>query len=168
MPPASFFDPVSTVLRGIARRFGLEAKLLEHRLREQWPEIAGQHVAAHTRPDQIRFKKLYLIAETSVWLQQLTYLKPMLIEKINQAAGSEIITDIVLRVGEVTTEKAEAKSEEARVASDAERLGDAPTLESVAQAEAHAASLKDPDLRARLTAVMAKALSSRTDRRSPP
>jgi hypothetical protein len=113
MPPASFLDPVSSVLHGIARRFGMEAKLLEYRLRHCWHDIAGAHVAAHTRPDQIRFKKLYLIAEDSVWLQQLTYLKPALIDKINQTAGNEIVTDIVLRVGEVNegkSKKAKGKS----------------------------------------------------------
>jgi hypothetical protein len=162
MPPA-FFDPVSSVLHGIARRFGLEAKLLEHRLREQWPEIVGEHVAAHTRPDQIRFKKLSLIAETSVWLQQLTYLKPMLIEKINHVAGGALVTDIVLRVGEITGDVGESKMQNEKGKIDERE----PTLESVAQAEAHAACLKDPDLRARLAAVMAQALSSRTDRRPP-
>ena len=101
MRPASFFAPVASILKAVAHRHGIETPLFEHRLRRRWSEIVGDQLAAHTRPDLIRFKKLYLIVENSVWLQQLTFLKPTLIEKINAAAGGPVVSDIVLRVGEL-------------------------------------------------------------------
>ena len=58
-------------------------------------------MASNTWPDQIRYKKLYLLVHNSVWLHQLTFLKPTLIQKLNGAAGGELITEIVLRVGEI-------------------------------------------------------------------
>ena len=134
----------------------MEAKLLEWRLRRHWSDIAGEQIASHTRPDQIRFKKLYLIVENSVWLQQLTFLKPTLLEKINEAAGSQIVSDIIFRVGEVSSEPREVQ----RLDDEVPRLAD-PSPETLAQAAAHAAAVKDPDLRARLIAVMAQALSLR-------
>ncbi|MCH7566792.1 MAG: DUF721 domain-containing protein [Nitrospirae bacterium] len=100
------FDSVASILRSVLRRHGLGTKLLEYRLQQRWPEIAGEQIATHTRPDQIRFKKLYLIVDNSVWLQQLTFLKPALLEKIHAAAGSlegQGVTDIVFRVGEVSS-----------------------------------------------------------------
>ena len=81
MPYRHFFFSVSSVLTKLAKRLGLEAKLLEAQLRRHWPEIAGEQIAAHTRPDQIRFKKLHLIVANSVWLQQLTFLKPTLLRR---------------------------------------------------------------------------------------
>src|SRR5439155_22659162 len=102
------------------------------------------------------FKKLYLIVENSVWLQQLTFLKPTLLEKINQEAGSQLVSDIILRVGEISSEPQEAHGQD----DEDPRLTD-PSPESLAQAADHAAAVKDPDLRARLIVVMAQALSLR-------
>src|SRR5437764_14345778 len=107
MRRGSFFASVSSILTNLAPRYGMEAKLLEWRLRRHWSEIAGEQIAAHTRPDQIRFKKLYLIVENSVWLQQLMFLKPTLLEKINEAADSQLVSDIMFRVGAVSIEQGE-------------------------------------------------------------
>ncbi len=154
---ASAFASVGSVLTRIAHRFGLETHLLEHRLRRHWPEVAGEQIAAHTRPDQVRFKKLYLVAESSVWAQQLTFLKPALIEKINAAGSRPIISDIVLRVGEVRevkSPKEKGKSEEGLPQEPV------PLPECLAQAAVHGQHVKDPELRAQLTTVMARALST--------
>ena len=156
MRRGSFFAPVSSILTNLAPRFGMEAKLLEWRLRRHWSDIAGEQIAMHTRPDQIRFKKLYLIVGNSVWLHQLTFLKPTLLERINEAAGSQLVSDIIFRVGEVSSEPREVQ----KLDDEALRMTD-PSPESLAQAAAHAAAVKDPDLRARLIAVMAQALSLR-------
>ncbi|MGH7205662.1 MAG: DUF721 domain-containing protein [Nitrospiraceae bacterium] len=156
MRRGGFFAPISSILTNLAPRFGMEAKLLEWRLRRHWSEIAGEQIASHTRPDQIRFKKLYLIVENSVWLQQLMFLKPTLLAKINEAADSPLVSDIIFRVGEISSEPKEVQ----RLDDEDPRLAD-PSPESLAQAAAHAAAVKDPDLRARLIAVMAQALSLR-------
>lgn len=153
----SYFDSVASVLSGIARRHGMEAKLLEHKLLRNWPDIAGEPIAHHTKPDHIRFKKLYLVVENSVWLQHLTFLKPELIAKVNAAAGSSVITDVVLRVGPV--DRIERTSE--AVESDEAPVLPAPSPQSLAEAEAHATAVTDPELRAKLADVMAHALSQR-------
>ena len=50
MAAQSFFDSIASVLSGIARRHGMEPKLLEHKLLKNWPEIAGEQVAAFVVP----------------------------------------------------------------------------------------------------------------------
>lgn len=149
------FSSLSAVLTGIAKRLGLESKLLEFQLRRDWAGIVGEPIATHTRPDQIRFKKLYLIVGNSVWLQQLMFLKPSLLQKINAAAGTELVTEIVMRVGDCGKAKG-APSNQA----DHEPMDAAPTAEALAQAAAHAETIQDPVLRKRLTAVMAAAIST--------
>src|SRR3989338_9863251 len=138
MASHSFFDSIASVLTGIARRHGMEAKLLEHKLLKNWPEIAGETIAAHTRPDQIKFKKLYLVGESSVWVQHLTFLKPELIAKVNAAAGSAMITDIVLRVGSVTGPERTREPEESD-----EGPAPEPSPQSLAEAEAHTTAVTD-------------------------
>ena len=58
-------------------------------------------MASHTWPAQIRFKKLYLIVRNSVWLQQLTFLKPALLAKLQAESGADFVTDLACRVGEI-------------------------------------------------------------------
>jgi hypothetical protein len=120
----------------------------------------GEHLAAHTRPDSIRFKKLYLLVPNSVWLQQLSFLKPMLLEKVNAAADKPVVTEIVLRVGEFVNEAAGGAS----LASGEQITPSASLLE---EAERHAQGVQDPALRAQLAAVMAQVLS-RAEGPSPP
>jgi predicted nucleic acid-binding Zn ribbon protein len=159
MHPGSFFHPVSDVLSRVAHKLGLETRLLEVQLKRRWAEIVGEQIAAHTRPDQIRFKKLSVVVENSVWLQQLTFLKPELLDKINGVADRDIVTEITLRVGEIRV-LAGGKTEQAH-----ETGGPAtPDDAALREAAAHAASVTDPDLRDRLTEVMANALASRADR----
>jgi hypothetical protein len=146
-------DSFGTVLSGLAKRLGLESRLVELRLQRQWPEIVGDPVAAHTWPDQIRFKKLYLRVRNSVWLHQLTFLKPALLAKLHDRAGSEAIVDIVFRVGEIPR----GHQPPGTAAQDPPQP--ALTEAALIEASAHAASLQDPDLRNRLTLVMAAAFS---------
>jgi len=164
MAAQSFFDSIASVLSGIARRHGMEPKLLEHKLLKNWPEIAGEQIAAHTRPDQIKFKKLHLIAESSVWLQHLTFLKPELIEKINAAAGRSLITDVVLRVGQVPRADREVRGSGFEVEPEIpdhelQTSNLEPSASLREEAAAHAASVTDPELRAKLTDMIAQALS---------
>lgn len=144
-------DSVGTILSGLAKRLGLESRLVELRLQHDWHHIVGEPIASHTWPDQIRFKKLYLIVQNSVWMQQLTFLKPTLLTKLNAAAGTNLITEVALRVGEIPLPElrgALAKNPQPTIT-------DAVLIE----ASAHAAAVQDPELRNHLTQVMADALS---------
>lgn len=146
-------DSVAIVLDGLARRLGLESKLLESRLQRRWADIVGEQIAAHTRPEQIRFKKLLIHVRHSVWLHQLTFLKPILLEKINGVADAPLVTELVLRIGDVTNYA------EAAPASEAD-LGQAePSPSAKAEAEQYAQAVHDQSLRAHFAAVMAQALA---------
>jgi predicted nucleic acid-binding Zn ribbon protein len=151
MRPSGSLDSFSIILSGLAKRLGLQTHLFEVRLQQQWREIIGEPVGSHTWPVQVRFKKLYLIVRNSVWLQQLTFLKPTLLAKVNEQAGSELITDIAFRVGEIP---------DARTAAPASQPQQRSVNEAaVVEANAHAAAVQDPDLRNRLASLMAEAFS---------
>jgi hypothetical protein len=151
----TFFTSVASTLASIAHQYGMEAKLVEYRLQREWTRIAGDQMAAHTQPEAIRFKKLYLIADNSVWLQQIAFLKPVLIEKINAVAGKPIVSDLILRVGELSR-KAEFDPK-----SESKPAAGGPAASS---AEDYTQQVADPGLRAQLAAVMARALRREPDR----
>ncbi|MEQ1795207.1 MAG: DUF721 domain-containing protein, partial [Nitrospira sp.] len=143
-PLASF----GSILSNLAKQLGLETRLVELRIQQQWLTIVGEPIASHTWPAEIRFHKLYLLVENSVWLQQLTFLKPALIAKLNAEAGSNFLTDIVLRVGEIPAQ--EAQPAPARpvprniTASDKE----------LAEFSSHASAIQDPSIRERFREVI--------------
>ncbi len=150
-------DSLSSVLEGLVRRLGLESKLLESRLRRDWSSIVGEPIASNTWPDQIRYKKLYLVVHNSVWLHQLTFLKPTLLQKLKTVAGGELITEIVLRVGEIPPLRVTVSA--VTPASD----GDATISEAVlAETLPHVSAIQDPDLRLRFTLVISRNLRAPT------
>ena len=137
-----------TILTTVAKQLGLETRLVEVRIQQQWPTLVGEPISSHTWPAQIRFHKLYLLVENSVWLQQLTFLKPALLAKLNAEAGSELLTDIVLRVGEIPLQQPEpvprTPAPQNAAASD----------KDLAEFAAHAAAIQDPGIRQRFREVI--------------
>jgi len=147
-------DSVSRVLEGLARRLGLESKLLESRLRRDWVSIVGEPIASNTWPDQIRYKKLYLLVHNSVWMHQLTFLKPTLIQKLNRVAGADLFTEIVLRVGELPeADPTPALSKSRRP------TASSPSATLLEEISAHVTTIQDPVLRDRLAELMAQSLA---------
>jgi hypothetical protein len=149
-------DSLSSILEGVARRLGLESTLLESRLRRDWVFLVGEPMASNTWPDQIRYKKLYLLVRNSVWLHQLTFLKPTLLHKLNAVAGGDLITEIVLRVGEIPSRAVISATTPAIE-------GDDTVSEALlAEASSHVSGIQDPDLRLRFTWVISRSLRTLT------
>ena len=154
--PSHYFSTIGMVLESVTRRMGLESPFLEYRLQSQWVDIVGRSLAAHTRPDTIRYKKLYLFVEHSVWLQHLTFLKASLLDKVNAMAGHQAVIDIVMRVGDIPPLPPLPVSDP--VGTDREELS--PDL--LAEVQQHAAAVTDPVLRKSLARVMARALAAQS------
>ncbi|MBH0204978.1 MAG: DUF721 domain-containing protein [Nitrospira sp.] len=150
MPRTGSLDSFGSILDGLAKRLGLESRLLELRLQHEWRDIVGEPIGSHTWPAHIRFKKLSLVVRNSVWLQQLTFLKPALLAKLNEAAGTELVKEIVLRVGDIPVP--------ATAPSDARATdGMSPQTEAaLVEAAGHISVIQDPGLRERFTSVISK------------
>ena len=148
MAKARSLDSFGAILSGLAKRLGLETRLLELRLQHDWHDIIGEPIASHTWPTQIRFKKLYLVVQNSVWLQQLTFLKPSLLAKLRDAVGTELIGEIVLRVGEIPSPRSSTAA-----ASTGENLSEVQVDTDIIS---HTAGIQDFELRDRLTKVISR------------
>lgn len=107
MPKTPSFTSASQVLQRLIAQYGLEGPLAEHRLREHWAEVVGNQIAGHAQPDKIRFRKLYLSVDSPAWMQELAFLRPTLVEKVNAAlhrfqAGCHI-QEVILQLGPSTS-----------------------------------------------------------------
>ncbi len=149
-------DSLSSVLEGLARRLGLESKLLESRLRRDWASIVGEPTASNTWPDQIRYKKLYPLVRNRFWLHQLTSLKPTPRQNLSTVTGGELLTEVVLRGGEIPSRVVVSAT---TPASD----GDSTISEAVlAETLPHVSAIQDPGLRLQFTLVISRNLRAPT------
>ena len=109
-------------------------------------------MAAHTWPGRIKFRKLYVAVDNSVWLHQLRYLKATLLENIQTQMEELQLGDIIFRIGELP------EFREDSVDASAEQIAVSPDVEKAARE--YAQGVNDEELRDSLTKVIARALSS--------
>jgi len=60
-----------------------------------WPEIMGNAIANRTTQIYIRDKKLFLRLESSVIKNELLMVRQGIIKRLNDHAGSEVITEMI-------------------------------------------------------------------------
>lgn len=76
------------------RENGLETPLLQKRLVDAWPEVAGPSVARFTREVSIYNQVLYVKLSSPVLRTELSMSRQTFIDKLNHIVGARIITDI--------------------------------------------------------------------------
>jgi len=97
----SAFEPIRSVLKDVSKGSALALKLSQVRLQQEWESLVGQTIAKHSYPESIRYKKLYLVADNSIWLQQLVFLKAAILKAIHSIMPDLEVTDIVLQIGSI-------------------------------------------------------------------
>lgn len=76
--------------------YRLRKKFDETALVAAWPELMGNAIASRTKQIYIADKKLFIRIESSVIKNELMMMKSQILEKLNDRAGKEVITSIVI------------------------------------------------------------------------
>jgi predicted nucleic acid-binding Zn ribbon protein len=88
---------IDSLLQQFVKANNLERGLAEYRLMKSWRELLGITIAKRTKALRIHNGKLYVTLHSSVVRNELAMIKDSLIPKLNEAAGMEVIDDIVLK-----------------------------------------------------------------------
>ena len=88
---------IDSLLHQFVKAHGLERGLAEYRLMKSWKDLLGITVAKKTKSLRIQNRKLYVTLHSSVVRNELSTMKDSLIPKLNEAAGMNVIDDVVLR-----------------------------------------------------------------------
>ena len=88
---------ISELVLATCREEGLETPLNEHRLIKAWSQILGPAVNNYTKELYIRNQILYVQLTSSVLRQELMMNRKILVRRLNDHVGAQVITDIVLR-----------------------------------------------------------------------
>lgn len=82
------------VLNLYMRRNGLETPLLQRRLIDSWPQVAGPGVAAYTGEKFIKNQTLFVKIKNPALRADLSMARQQLVRQLNNAVGSMVIADI--------------------------------------------------------------------------
>ncbi len=88
---------IDSLLQQFVKSNRLEKGLAEYRLMKSWKDLLGITVAKKTKSLRIQNRKLYVTLHSSVVRNELSMIKTSLIPRLNEAAGMDVIDDVVLR-----------------------------------------------------------------------
>ncbi len=147
----SAFESIHAVIQQVSKGSALTLKLSEARLQHEWEGLVGQTIAKHSYPESIRYKKLHLVADNSIWLQQLVFLKATILKAIHSIMPDLEVTDIILRIGSVPNKHP--------ISTSTPPTSSGPAIIPSPFAAALTQQLHNPDLQALLSRTITKALA---------
>lgn len=145
------FQKVSDVLSTIMKDYGLVAKTREYRILKTWNAIVGNKISSHTHPLRIIRGVLTVIVDSPAWMQQLTFYKEDLINRISSEVGKSMVSDIRFKVGKV-----EGKGNAVVRTQDLRPKTDIPDVES--KVERYLDPIEDKEVRRVVRKAITKAL----------
>ncbi len=94
--------PIGDVLRAVVKRLGLERRLKEARIAEDWGRIVGEKIAVHSRPVAVKGRTLIVNVDSSVWLSEMNnFFKDKILDRLRSEFRERRIEDIRFRIGEI-------------------------------------------------------------------
>jgi len=151
MRKRSLLTTLDSVLKDIAHDLKFEDKMEQVMLYRLWKEAVGDAVARNASPVLVRGGVLHVNVTSSVWMQELHFLRAMVLEKINAGLSSTKINDIRFKVGPVVSPVQQQSP-----------TGPLPELDANEQlaTETESAKIGDPELREAFQEFMAAYLKS--------
>jgi predicted nucleic acid-binding Zn ribbon protein len=92
------FESLSGVILTLIKQLNLQNEMDIYHLCEHWEEIAGPQIALHTVPEKLRFNRLTLSVDSAPWMNQLTFFKKEIIEKINRFLQKQIVHELFFKL----------------------------------------------------------------------
>jgi predicted nucleic acid-binding Zn ribbon protein len=129
-------DRVGEVLGNSLKRLDLSYRLNEYGVWPVWDEVVGKTIAVNAQPEKIRNGTLFVKVTSSVWMQQLQFMKEMIAEKLNHRLSREVVKNIFFVVGRIdSSSPTETVTPASTPAVDQEPKIDEQFLESVSDPE---------------------------------
>jgi hypothetical protein len=143
--------PLSELFSAVFRGTPAETRLREGAIWQVWPAAVGKQIAGRARPVAIRDGILTVAVTSAPWMQQLTFLKKGIIEKLNTSLGEDLVRDIQLKAGRPESPPVPKEAKPAK------RSLTAAERQLVAE---QAATVTDPELREAFANLMAQHLKN--------
>lgn len=73
---------VGNIIKKFVSDYGLETGLTLTTIKNQWDTLVGPTLAAHTFPDIIKGKTIFITVDTPQWMHHLSFYKQEILEKL--------------------------------------------------------------------------------------
>lgn len=146
--------PVGDLLAAVFCGTPTEKRLGEGKIWLVWDAAVGEQIAAKAQPASFRDGTLTVVVASAPWMQQLSFLKTQLMEKINERLGGEVVREIYLKAGKphpLSRQAGPRKNQERRL-----------TEEETRRIVEQAASVNDPELREAITRILKRDMQTRS------
>ena len=87
-------NPISQLIMRNLRVQGLETPLLQKRIVESWPVVAGAAIARYTTDVSIRNQTLFVRLSAPALRADLSMRRQEFVKKLNDHVGAQVIADI--------------------------------------------------------------------------
>ncbi|HVA99028.1 MAG TPA: DUF721 domain-containing protein [Bacteroidia bacterium] len=88
---------IKEVIDELLKNYRLDTKLNEINLINSWEKITGKMIAKHTQKIFIHKQCLYVTLDSAALRMELSHEKAKIIKMLNEAAGLEVISEIVFK-----------------------------------------------------------------------
>jgi predicted nucleic acid-binding Zn ribbon protein len=95
-------EEVGTILERLFTRLKLGGKMKQYQIWDVWDSVVGPHLALQAQPHKIRNMVLWVNVSSSTWMQELEFMKHLIIERLNEHIGEKVINDLRFRIGEIS------------------------------------------------------------------
>ena len=87
-------QPIDKLVLRNLRALGIETPLLQKRLIDSWPTVAGQAIARYTTSLHIQNQTLFVRLSVPALRADLNMQRQEFVRRLNQHVGSQVIADI--------------------------------------------------------------------------
>ncbi len=142
---------VREILGRVVDSCGIGGRLEEQRVIERWAEAVGPEIARHTCALRVSGRVLHVTVDTSSWAQELSLLKPLILEALARVGGRSVVRDVRLAVGVLPPRSPQDVPHGVNAAPDGERAA-----RRITDLSTSLESVPDPVLRERLAKILVK------------
>ena len=86
--------PLGAIIENMIDATGLRPQYQRHSIEAVWPQVVGKHINDYTGRIYVEGTVLKVHIVSASLKEELSYLRPLLVRQLNEAAGAEIINDI--------------------------------------------------------------------------
>lgn len=90
-------QPLGNLVDRLMKAYQLDGVIKEAEILARWEEMMGKAVSLRTRNLFIKDKTLILEIDSSVMRKELAFGKEVIIQRVNQVAGEELINDVYFK-----------------------------------------------------------------------
>ena len=93
-------EAIADILKGALKSHHLEKKVEDYAGFAFWDELVGEEIARVAKPQRIiKGNVLQVCVIDAAWAQELTFMKPTLLDKIHKRSLGAVIEDLVFVTG---------------------------------------------------------------------